>query len=750
MGDKTNQTPQDFEMGGENQKPNINKYTSDVQAPAPKAAPTSDQAKVNPKGAAPNKAASPMQEAQDAATREKMIKAQVARKKAALGCLGAFGSVMMILIVLSFIFISLSGEGETNPIAALLGIDQAAFMNGLITSIHVLFIFVALTTFVFTMVGLFKASMAKKDDKVAKKSGLKMSMISGALLIFVFIIWMFVYVYLDGKRIDTDPNLVEPIVTTPEETLNLTAPIEIRFDATNVPVNTRKFQIISYGWDFGDGEKGTNSIVDHVYESKGTNGRYDVVLAVTRRDKATGEEFQDLYSEIVSIANEALSAILLADPQSGEAPLEVKFDASDSSDPDGRIDRYEWDFNEDGLFDDAQGAEAKYEFEKIGRYTVSLRVVSSTGEYNIAEKEIIVEKQVLPEAVVTVTGDPEVFEPGVQYIFKGEDSVSPNGDIEEYEWDFGDGTQFEDTRTVAHTYELAGTYELVLKVVDEEEEEGELRKTMVVGFPEQVPVALIVTTPEFGDGVALKGKVPFKINFDGTGSTDADENIIEYQWDFDSNGTVDAFGAEAGYAYDEIGNYTATLTVIDSEGNEGTSTIAVEVEDQGVLAVLTADKTDGTIPVTVDFDASGSTYQDGSISSYKWNFGDGSKEKLGNSSISHKYTGIGAFTATVTVIGSDNEQATADIIVTVRETPLSACFTSVFDNGTAPLTTTFDPSCSTGTVAGYFWEFGDGGTATEVKPRHTFGNPGEYTVTLEISDSDNTIDTYEKIITVTE
>jgi len=89
-------------------------------------------------------------------------------------------------------------------------------------------------------------------------------------------------------------------------------------------------------------------------------------------------------------------------------------------------------------------------------------------------------------------------------------------------------------------------------------------------------------------------------------------------------------------------------------------------------------------------------------------------------------------------------------MITVRETSLAACFLSVFEQGKAPLQTSFDPSCSAGTITSYFWDFGDGNSSTEVKPMHVFQDPGSYDVTLELSDSDNNTSKAKLTITVTE
>ena len=166
-------------------------------------------------------------------------------------------------------------------------------------------------------------------------------------------------------------------------------------------------------------------------------------------------------------------------------------------------------------------------------------------------------------------------------------------------------------------------------------------------------------------------------------------------------------------------------------------------------ADLKSNRTQGTAPLTVQFDASGSTYPSGSITNYKWDFGDGTPTSTGNAQLSHKYSTVGTYTATVTAVANDGSTDSASITITVRDVALSACFTSVFTEGQAPLTTKFDPACSTGTIKNYFWNFGDGISTSQVSPSHTFADSGEYTVMLEVTDENNNVSTADLLIKVT-
>lgn len=762
----------DFEMGPDEEEnaqltgvvqsegPKINHFTSDIQSPEqaetdkkPAVDPTAQGPEAMPES--PEKGKMTIAEAKKGKPiPPKQPKKPVnpeARKKAILGCLGGLGIIMVIFLIIALVFISQSNPEQPSQIAQLLGLDQALFVNSLIVMVHIIFVITALITMVFGIVGLFKASMAKKEDKVTKKRGLRQGLFAGSAFLLIMIVWVFMYLYMDTKWVITgDDAPVNAIVTTPEETLNITVPLEIRFDGSKLPIDKNTFRVISYRWDFDDGETGTKQIETHTYSEKDEDGRYDVTLTVTLRNKNTGEEQELVYEHTVTVADEAIFASFEADPQSGEAPLEVSFDASESRDPDGEISRYDWDLDEDGDFDDKEGVEFDYTFEEKGTYIVALRVSNLEGEFDVTEKEIVVGESELPEPVISVVNNPSSYTTGTQYVFNADKSTSPNGTITDYSWDFGGGVTY-NTKTVNHTFSASGTYEITLTVEDEEGEEGEVSKVINVSPPKGSPNASISTQPALKAGaLSLNGAVPFSVNFDASGTTDSDNNVVDYEWDLDGDGFADKFGEAISHTFTETGTFTVSLKAVDADGNSDKTTIAVVVESQGVIAALTTNKIDGTVPLTVEFDASGSSYTDGSITSYEWDFGNGTAPKLGNAKISHKYTQIGTFTATVTVISSDNTKASKSVTITVREIPLTACFEPAFTTGEAPLSNIFDPGCSTGTIAGYYWDFGDGNTSTSVKPQHTFNAPGTYPVLLEITDSSNTVSTSTVNITVTE
>lgn len=55
-----------------------------------------------------------------------------------------------------------------------------------------------------------------------------------------------------------------------------------------------------------------------------------------------------------------------------------------------------------------------------------------------------------------------------------------------------------------------------------------------------------------------------------------------------------------------------------------------------------------------------------------------------------------------------------------------------------------------GSIVSYEWDFGDGNNASGRVVNHIYSQPGEYTVTLTVTDNDGIINTYAREINVKE
>jgi PKD repeat protein len=215
--------------------------------------------------------------------------------------------------------------------------------------------------------------------------------------------------------------------------------------------------------------------------------------------------------------------------------------------------------------------------------------------------------------------------------------------------------------------------------------------------------------------------------FDGTGSLGGNGGIVSYAWSF-GDGTTDS-GPQVSHAYSAGGSYVVTLTVEDAAGVTATLSRSVFVN-----ASPSASFTYACNESQCTFDGAGSSDSDGSIREYYWDFGDGYGE---NGVVTgHRYSAVGTFTATLTVIDDSGNYGTQQqnvTIVTLSNLPPVASFTSVCSE----LTCSFDAGSSSdsdGTIGNYAWVFGDGTTGSGMTPSRTYAAVGTYPVTLTVTD----------------
>ena len=137
-------------------------------------------------------------------------------------------------------------------------------------------------------------------------------------------------------------------------------------------------EITSYNWDFGDGNTATGEEVSHTYAE---DGSYEVELKVEDNNGKTDSTKTALKVKSVPTARFDYS------PEEPNVGKQVSFDASDSSDFDGSIVSYEWDFGDETS---AVGEEVSHVFEDQGTFNVKLTVTDDDGLSSSSSKEIAV------------------------------------------------------------------------------------------------------------------------------------------------------------------------------------------------------------------------------------------------------------------------------------------------------------------------------------------------------------------------
>lgn len=137
-------------------------------------------------------------------------------------------------------------------------------------------------------------------------------------------------------------------------------------------------------------------------------------------------------------------------------------------------------------------------------------------------------------------------------------------------------------------------------------------------------------------------------NFVATPTVDASLELAGVWFDFEGDGTFDAFGTNTSHTYPASGTFQMVVRVLDSQGRRSETTVPVTVTlAQAPVASFTASCSQRSCT----FDGAASSDADGTIVSYVWDFGDGGAGS-GVSAI-HGYAADGTFTVRLTVTDND-------------------------------------------------------------------------------------------------
>jgi len=322
----------------------------------------------------------------------------------------------------------------------------------------------------------------------------------------------------------------------------------------------------------------------------------------------------------------------------------------------------------------------------------------SPGVYGPIKVEVSAPANLSPTASFTATPTWGVAPLTVDFDASG--SSDPDESIVSYSWDFGDGTAFVAFGpTVSHQYTSAASYVVVLMVIDDKGAADSASQTITVTAPGNILTGTIQVNAIL-DGSPWEGLIsyfrlsgPQNWKVEGAAMAPAmfrDLPLGIWTLEFHSGGPSEAaFTSVSPSSTQNLtagGTITFTLNFVTTQPNQP-------------RASFTATPSSGEVPLTVDFDASGSSDSDGTITSYRWDFGDGNTGS--GVTVSHEYTRVTFYVVVLMVIDDKGatDSASQTITVTAPGNILpSASFTATPTGGVAPLTVGFDASGSSDSV----------------------------------------------------
>lgn len=460
--------------------------------------------------------------------------------------------------------------------------------------------------------------------------------------------------------------------------------------------------IANWTWDLGDGNTAYGDRAVHTYLSLGTA---PVLLTVTDHKGSTATATGEVL--VVNLLPDCGFIVSPSRPAPGEA---VRFEDR-SSDRDGSISAWRWDFGDGGT---SLEPEPEHTYQEEGEYLVSLTVMDAEGGSASTTQALAVGND---PPVATFVSAPSLITVLTDVRFTSQ-SHDPDGEVVSWAWSFGDGATGTGS-SVVHRYSSLGTFQVTLEVWDEHGASSSVTASLTVRNSR--PVADFEAP---GSVLSLE-----EVHFVDL-SYDLDGRVLGWSWDFGDGGTSTL--ASPAHIYKAPGDYAVTLTVMDDRRASSVKMAPVKVLNRLPQVAIEGPSGEHWSLEEMEFHAMASD-MDGTVASFHWDMGDG--RELEGQTVCHAYLCPGEYVVTLTCEDDAGGVANATIVVQVQNLiPLvGATYERSLDH---PLELMFQSGAEDldGSIASYDWRFGDGGSSAEAAPAHRYRRAGDYTVVLNVTD----------------
>ncbi|GAB2834247.1 PKD domain-containing protein [Ferruginibacter profundus] len=489
------------------------------------------------------------------------------------------------------------------------------------------------------------------------------------------------------KKIDL-VKIIPPQVSINNLPVAACAPLTWTFSATINSVDP----VISYHWDFGDGNTSTAINPTHIFAA----GVYDIQLIITTAGGCTDTATvtRGITASVKPVPN------LVATPRDVCAHLPVNF--TDLST--GTITNWLWNFGDGGTSTEQNPS---HTYEDTGYFTITLIVCNAGCCDSI-------------KFLNYVHINPPIAAFDVDFLCRSKTRTFTDKSIgaDEWNWNFGDGNTSTQQSPV-HTFADTGTYTISLRV-----------KNYTTGceYTKITTVRIIDERASFtaSDSVICKNNA---VNFTATGNNNA--NVASYEWSFGDGAT--GGNASTSHIYTQAGKYTVQLIVTDIFNCKDTLIKSLYIQVDGPTAGFAPSVPGSCLLSAITFTDNSVTDGTHPISSWTWTYGDGIIDTLTAPPFQHTYSGPGVYTVSLKV--TDSKGCVDSIVknsVIIISKPVAGFATA--DTLSCPTRLITFTNSSTGPGLNYTWHFGDGTTSTATNPTHSYAADGLYTIKLFITD----------------
>ncbi len=472
-------------------------------------------------------------------------------------------------------------------------------------------------------------------------------------------------------------------------------PATIQFtDLSTVPAGSGG--IVSWFWDFGNGNTSTLQNPSNIYTSA---GYYTVSLLIT-----SGAGCKSFYSigRYIRIISGVDVNFGFSQPGTCQAPFLINF--QDQSSGPGTL-SYQWNFGNGSPVSTLQNPSTTY--PAAGSYAVTLNVQSSLGCVGTLTKNIAIAGK------STNFNSPSGICIGQTVTFQNNSSPPPVSSF----WDFGDGTtsgQINPTKT----FLTGGTFQVKL-INNYGSCMDSIIKTVIVSS--QPPVNFTAD-----DSTACKA--PFTVKF-----TDASPAASTWLWNFGDGNTSNL--QNPSHTYTNGGSFNVTLTITLPGGCTNTITKTNYIKIQSIVVNISNAPAGGCIPFTF-MPVPAITSVD-SIISYSWDLGE-TGATYNTKFPTHIYNTAGNYDLTLTVTAQTGciEKITIPNGVRTGTKPIvDFSFSPNNVCASTPVQFTDLSVTSPGAIIKWLWDFGDSTSSTLQNPIHVFEDTGTLIVNFSVSNN---------------
>ncbi len=483
-------------------------------------------------------------------------------------------------------------------------------------------------------------------------------------------------------------------------------------------------QVVSWLWDFGDGN---TSSLPNPTNTYGANGLYLTCLTIV-----TSQGCTSTYCDSIDVN-------CLGQQGNCQAGFQYMFDSicptvmfSDYSTASAGVVEWYWDFGDGNT---STSMNPYHTYSSNGTYLVCLTTVAADSCYSTYCDTLN----------INCLGQQGNCQAAFQYTF---DSICPtvmfsdystaSAGVVEWYWDFGDGNT-STSMNPYHTYSSNGTYLVCLTIVAADSCYSTYCDTLSINCL----------------GQQGNCQAAFQYTFDSICPTvmfsdysTASAGVVEWYWDFGDGNTSTSMNPY--HTYSSNGTYLVCLTTVAADSCYSTYCDTLNINclgQQGNCQAAFQYTFDSICPTVMFSDYS--TASAGVVEWY-WDFGDGNTSTSMNPY--HTYSSNGTYLVCLTIVAADSCYSTycdtLNINCLGQQGNCQSAFQFLSDSLGCGNYQFYDYSSASAGIVQWYWDFGDGTTSAQANPYHVFANNGTYVICLTVVGADSCVNTSCQTIVV--